>query len=65
MLMEMRRSRIVVALGLVAAAVLWLLVNKPLEGPTLIAFDDTHGLTVGDLPALAALVLAGLLIWRS
>ena len=64
MLMEMQRHRIAVAVGLVAAAVLWALVNKPVEGPTLIAFDNSHGLTLGDLPSVAAVILAGVLIWR-
>ena len=36
------------ALVLAAASLLWLLVNKPMEGPRLlIVFTETHGLAAG------------------
>lgn len=43
---------------LVVLGVVWLLVNGPLEGPTLVTFDVKHGLTVADLLSLAAFALA-------
>ncbi|MFC9553310.1 hypothetical protein ACFTWF_20890 [Rhodococcus sp. NPDC056960] len=42
----------------VAAAVLWLFGNGPLEGQVLWEFDATHGLTVSDLLSVAAIAIA-------
>jgi hypothetical protein len=53
------------ALALVAVAAVWVLVNGPVEGRVLLVLTPTHGLTVADLPALAALVVAGALFVRS
>jgi hypothetical protein len=50
--------RQLVAVGLVALAGLWLLFNEPFEGATLVVVTPDHGLTVGDLPALAVGFLA-------
>ena len=55
--------RHVVAAVLVVLAVIWVLVNGPVEGPVLLVFSRTHGLTVADLPSLAALVVAAVLAW--
>jgi hypothetical protein len=44
----------------VAAAVVWLPVNKPVEGPTLLRLDREHGITLSDLLSVAAVVLAAL-----
>jgi hypothetical protein len=54
-----------VAVGLIAVALLWVLVNGPVEGPVLLVFAPSHGITVADLPSLAALVIAGLLLFSS
>jgi hypothetical protein len=54
-----------VAVGLVAAALIWVLVNGPVEGPVLLVLDPSHGITVADLPSLAALVIAGLLLFST
>jgi hypothetical protein len=43
---------------LAGAALVWLLVNKPMEGRTLIVFSEYHGLTAADLAGLTAIVLA-------
>ncbi|HEY6664337.1 MAG TPA: hypothetical protein VI036_04330 [Propionibacteriaceae bacterium] len=59
------RRRRLVAVGLVAAAVIWVLVNGPVEGPTLLVLTPSHGITVADLPSLGALVIAGLLLSSS
>lgn len=56
-------GRQAVAVLLVVAAVVWVLVNGPVEGPTLIVFSPSHGLTVADLPSLAAGAVAVLLVW--
>jgi hypothetical protein len=50
------------AVGLIAAALIWVLVNGPVEGPVLLVLTPSHGITVADLPSLAALVIAGLLL---
>jgi hypothetical protein len=54
-----------VAVGLVAAAVIWVLVNGPVEGPTLLVLAPSHGITVADLLSVCALVIAGLLLCSS
>ena len=56
------RRRRLVAVGLVAAALIWVLVNGPVEGPTLLVLAPSHGITVADLPSVAGLVIAGLLL---
>ena len=53
------------AAGLSTVAVVWVLVNGPVEGRVLLVLTPTHGLTVADLPSLAALVVAGALVVRS
>jgi hypothetical protein len=50
------------ALLLGALSLLWLLVNKPMEGRTLVVFTETHGLTGADLAGLTGLLLAAALI---
>jgi hypothetical protein len=53
------------AAGVILLSVLWPLVNKPLEGPTLWTQSDDHGLTVGDLLAPACLILGLWLLRRA
>jgi hypothetical protein len=55
-----RRRLAAACLGLLA--IVWLFVNSPVEGAALIVVTPDHGLTVADLPALAVLVIAVLLI---
>jgi hypothetical protein len=50
---------------LVVCGLLWLLLNKRMEGPTIIHLTRQHGLTIGDLSGLAAIALGALEIWRS
>ncbi len=50
------------ALVLCALSLLWLLVNKPMEGRTLIVVSETHGLTGADLAGLTGIVLALVLL---
>jgi hypothetical protein len=51
------------AVGLAAAAGVWIAVNGPVEGPVLLVFTPQHGLTVADLPAIAAVIVAGVLFF--
>ena len=48
------------ALTLAGMSVLWLLVNKPMEGPVLLVVMKGSGLTGGDLAGLVGLGLAAL-----
>ncbi|GAA4856930.1 hypothetical protein GCM10023201_59310 [Actinomycetospora corticicola] len=56
--------RRVLAVLLVVAAGVWVVVNKAVEGPTLLVITTRHGLTVADLFSIAALVAAGHLLRR-
>jgi len=49
------------AVGLAVVALLWFVVNKGMEGPTLMVVTEDRGLTGADLAGIAALLLAG---WR-
>ncbi len=60
----MRRSRLAVAAVLLVAAAVWLLVNKPVEGPVLVTLSDSNGITVADVPSVLAVLLALALILR-
>jgi hypothetical protein len=53
------------AVGLLVAAVVWIFVNKPVEGPVLLLLSPTHGVTVADLGSVAAVLVAGFLLIRS
>jgi hypothetical protein len=55
-----RGSR-VAALLLIPAAIGWLVINRPFEGPTLLTLSWNHGITAADLFSVAALAIAG---WR-
>jgi hypothetical protein len=68
LLVPPERSRRIVswtAIAQVVAAVLWIIEDKPFEGRILISITSAHGLTEGDLVAIAPLVVAWLLRpWR-
>lgn len=48
-----------VGLSAVVVTGVWWLLNAPLEGPTLLVVSYGHGLTLGDLAGLPALLLGG------
>jgi hypothetical protein len=50
--------RLVVAVLLVVGAVVWLRINKPVEGPTLFELTHNHGVTVADLLSVGMVLLA-------
>jgi hypothetical protein len=56
-------GRQALAVLLVVGAFVWVMVNGPVEGRTLIVFDPSHGLTEADVPSLAAVVVAVALVW--
>jgi hypothetical protein len=43
---------------------LWLVVNKPLEGPVLVVISRGHGVTLSDLLAPAGVAFAAVLLYR-
>jgi hypothetical protein len=43
---------------------LWLLVNKPLEGPVLVVISRGHGITLSDLLAPAGVAFAAVVLYR-
>ncbi len=53
-----------VAVLLLAASIVWLLVDSPIEGAVLVKVSRGHGLTSGDLLALPAATLAVALVVR-
>jgi hypothetical protein len=63
--MKDSRRRRQLAAALIVAGVVWLLVNKPVEGPVLISFTVRHGLSAADLLSIAAFVVAGWLLLHS
>lgn len=56
------RARVVTAAALVVGAVIWVLVNGPVEGKVLVVLDRNHGITVADLLSVAAVLVAGQLL---
>jgi hypothetical protein len=50
------------AAALVVGAVIWVLVNGPVEGRVLFVIDRDHGITVADLLSVAAVLVAGQLL---
>ena len=59
------QRRTVVAVVLVVVAGIWILVNGPVEGRTLVVVTPQHGLTVADLFSLIALAVAAVLLLSS
>lgn len=55
--------RLVVAVLLVVGAVIWLRINKPVEGPTLFELTRNHGVTVADLLSVGMVLLAVVVAW--
>jgi hypothetical protein len=57
-----RRRRLLVALLLVALAVMIVIAEPFPKGDVLLKLTHNHGVDVGDLPALALLLVAALLV---
>ena len=58
------RGRRVAAVLLLPLAVAWVLFNGPIEGPILLTFSSDHGLTVSDLLAVVAVLVAAVVLVR-
>jgi hypothetical protein len=59
-----RRDTPVWPVVLILLCVVWLLVNKPLEGPVLVVVSRGHGITLSDLLAPAGMAFAAVLLYR-
>jgi hypothetical protein len=57
--------RLLLAALLVIAAVIWVRINKPVEGRTLLELTSNHGVTTADLLSLVALAMAVVIAWPS
>ena len=59
-----RRDSPVGPVVLIVLCAVWLLVNKPLEGPVLLVLSHGHGITVSDLLAPAGVAFAAVRLYR-
>jgi hypothetical protein len=50
------------AAGLVVLGLIWLVIDKPVEGRTLVRLSYNHGITEADLLSLLLFFVAGLLV---
>jgi hypothetical protein len=57
--------RLLLAALLVVAAVIWVRINKPVEGDVLLELTSRHGVTTADLLSLVALAMAVVIAWPS
>ncbi|PVZ04607.1 hypothetical protein [Actinomycetospora cinnamomea] len=63
--MAFSARRVLLASLLVVAAVIWVRINKPVEGRTLLELTSNHGVTTADLLSLVALAMAVVIAWPS
>lgn len=57
--------RLLLAGLLVVAAVIWVRINKPVEGDVLLELTSRHGVTTADLLSLVMLAMALVIAWPS
>lgn len=55
--------RLLLAALLVVGAVIWVRINGPVEGRTLLVLSRNHGVTVADMLSVVALLMAAVLAW--
>ncbi|NMO92981.1 hypothetical protein [Actinomycetospora sp. TBRC 11914] len=60
-----RSARRVLAAVLVAAALLWLPLNKAVEGPKLLVLSRSHAVTTADLLSVVLVLVALGLLWST
>ena len=61
--MEFSGRRVLMAILLVIAAVIWVRINGPVEGRTLLVLSQNHGITVADMLSVVALAMAAVIAW--
>jgi len=57
--------RLLLAALLVVAAVIWVRINKPVEGEVLLELTSRHGVTTADLLSVVMLAMAAVIAWPS
>ncbi|MEJ2862459.1 hypothetical protein [Actinomycetospora flava] len=57
--------RLLLAALLVVAAVIWVRINKPVEGEVLLELTRRHGVTTADLLSVVMLAMAAVIAWPS
>ena len=57
--------RLLLAALLVVAAVIWVRINKPVEGEVLLELTRRHGVTTADLLSVVMLAMAVVIAWPS
>jgi hypothetical protein len=57
--------RLLLAGLLVVSAVIWVRINKPVEGDVLLELTSRHGVTTADLLSLVMLAMAVVIAWPS
>ncbi|GAA4750127.1 hypothetical protein [Actinomycetospora chibensis] len=57
--------RLMLAALLVVGAVIWVRINKPVEGDVLLELTSRHGVTTADLLSLVMLAMALVIAWPS
>ena len=58
-------GRRVLAAVLVVAAIVWLPLNQPVEGPKLLVLSRTHAVTTADLLSVLLVLVALGLLWST
>jgi hypothetical protein len=58
------QPRRVLAVGLVVFAVIWILIDGPIEGPVLLTLNQSHGVTMADMLSVIAVFAAAVLWFR-
>lgn len=61
--MRVSLPRLLAAVVLVVGAAVWLRVNKPVEGPTLLELTQNHGITAADLLSVVMVLVALVVAW--
>jgi hypothetical protein len=58
-------GRRVLAAVLVVAAIVWLPLNQPVEGPKLLVLSRTHAVTTADMLSVLLVLVALWLVWST
>lgn len=65
MVIVSRSGRRVLAAVLVVAAIVWLPLNKSVEGPKLLVFSRSHAIVTADLLSVVLVLVALGLLWST
>ena len=65
MVIVTRTGKRVLAAVLVVAAIVWLPLNQPIEGPKLLVLSRSHAITTADLLSVVLVLVAAGLLWST